>query len=192
MALHCIPGRFYRPLTSMEPQIILAVDNGGNFLKYIPKDEGHKGEGIHHLAVTVFIFNSKGEVLLQKRKHKIFDSIWDNTASTHQLHLKVGKDESDEEATLRCLKTEWGIENVELKNLGGFNYFEKYNDICENEFCKLLIGNYDGEIKLNPQVGYGYRFVSKKDFYNEVEKNPQNFTPWCKEAVKILKEKGVL
>lgn len=176
----------------MEPQIILAVDDSGNFLRYIPKEEGHKGRGIRHLAITVFIFNSRGEVLLQKRKHKIFDNIWDNTASTHQLHLENGIDETDEEAALRCLKTEWGIGNVKLKNLGGFNYFEKYNGLCENEFCKLLVGTYDGEIKLDPEVGYGYRWVSKKDFLNKLEKNPKNFTPWCKAAAKMLKEKGVL
>lgn len=175
----------------MDSQTILAVDDSGNFLKYIPKEEGHKGDGIHHLAVTVFVFNSKGEVLLQKRKHKIFDNIWDNTGSTHQLHSNDGRDESDEEAALRCLKTEWGIGNIELKNLGGFNYFEKYNGLCENEFCKLLIGTYDGAIELNPEVGYGCRWVSKKDFLQELKKHPEEFTPWCKEAIKILKDKGI-
>lgn len=176
----------------MDGQIILAVDNSGKFLKYISKEDGHKGDGIHHLAITVFIFNSKGELLLQKRKHKIFDNFWDNTASTHQLHLSDGSDESDEEATLRTLKREYRMENVNLENLGGFNYFEKYGEYCENEFCKLLTGIYDGEIKLNPEVGYGYRWVPKKDFLKEIKEKPEDFTPWCKVATKILKEKGVL
>lgn len=175
-----------------DTQIISAVDDSGKLLRYISKEDGHKGEGIHHLAITVFIFNSKGELLLQKRKHKVFDNLWDNTASTHQLHLENGHDETDEEATLRTLKREYGIQNIELQNLGGFNYFEKIGDLCENEFCKLLIGDYDGDIKLNPEVGYSYKWITKKDFLEELEKKPGEFTPWCKVAVGILKEKGVL
>lgn len=175
----------------MDAQIIQAVDEDGKFLRYIPKEDGHKGEGIHHLAITVFLFNSKGELLLQKRKHKVFDNFWDNTASTHQLHLE-DHDESDEEATLRALKDEYEIKKVELKNLGGFNYFERYEEYCENEYCKLLIGIYDGEIKLNPEIGYGFRWVSKKEFLMELEKKSHEYTPWCKVAAKILKEKGIL
>jgi len=172
-------------------QIIQAVDNEGKFLRYVSKEEAHKGEGIHHLAITVFIFNSKGELLLQKRKHKVFDNFWDNTASTHQLHLK-DRDETDEESTLRALKNEYGIENVELKNLGGFNYFEKIGALCENEFCKLLVGTYEGKIKLNPEVGYSYKWIPKKDFIKELEEKPEEYTPWCKVAAKILEEKGTL
>lgn len=174
-----------------DSQIISAVDNQGKFLRYIPKEEGHKGEGIHHLAITVFIFNSKGELLLQKRKHKVFDNFWDNTASTHQLHLD-GRDESDEEATLRALNHEYSIKDIELENLGGFNYFERIGDLCENEFCKLLVGTYDGDIKLNPEVGYSYRWISKGDFLEELKNNPEEYTPWCKVAAKILGEKGIL
>lgn len=175
-----------------DTQIILAVDESGKFVKYISKEKGHKGKGIHHLAITVFIFNSKGDLLLQKRKHKIFDNFWDNTASTHQLHLENGKNETDEEATLRALMDEYGIPDIKLENIGAFNYFEKYSDYCENEFCKLLIGTYDGEIKLNPRVGYSYRWVSKKVFLKELEKTPEMFTPWCKKAVEVLKQKGIL
>lgn len=174
-----------------DSQIISAVDDSGKFLRYIPKEEGHRGEGIHHLAITVFIFNSKDEVLLQKRKHKVFDNFWDNTASTHQLHL-ADHDETDEEATLRTLKREYEIENIVLQNLGGFNYFEKYGDYCENEFCKLLVGIYDGEVKLNPEVGYSYRWIVKEDFLKELEEKPEEYTPWCKVAAKILEEKGIL
>lgn len=172
-------------------QIISAVDGSGKFLRYVSKNDAHKEEGIHHLAITVFIFNSRGDVLLQKRKHKIFNNFWDNAASTHQLHLE-GKDETDEEATLRTLKREYEINQVGLINLGGFNYFEKDEDYCENEFCKLLVGTYDGPIKLNPDVGYLYKWITKENFLKELANNPKGFTPWCKIAAGILKEKKFL
>ena len=48
----------------------MAVDDQGKFLEYIPKEVGHTEQGRRHLAITVLLYNSKGEVLLQKRKHK--------------------------------------------------------------------------------------------------------------------------
>ncbi len=70
----------------MDEQIILAVDDEGKFLEYIPKIAGHKGQGQRHLAIAVLIYNSQTQVLLQKRKHQIFDNIWDLTGATHPLH----------------------------------------------------------------------------------------------------------
>lgn len=168
-------------------QIILAVDSNGKFLRYIPKKVGHTGAGQHHLAITVLLQNSKGQLLLQKRKHQIFDNLWDLTGATHPLHRKNGSDESLEEATWRCLEGEYGItEKMPLKNLGFFNYFKQYGKFCENEFCYLMVGEYSGGIHLNPQVGYEYRWVSKSDFLKDIILNPQNYTPWAIESVKVL------
>lgn len=175
----------------MNDQTILGADEQGNFTgEYFPKSVGHTGEGKHHFAISVLIYNSRGAVLLQKRKHKIFDNIWDMTASTHQLHRADGTDETDEEATLRSLKREYGIDSVEhLENLGGINYFAKYGEFCENEHDKILIAKYDGEINLNPEVGYEYMWIDKKEFLKNIEENPDNYTPWTVEGIKFLKEK---
>ncbi len=169
----------------MDEQVILACDANGRFLEYIPKNKGHEGKGQRHLAITVLLFNKKGQVLLQKRKHKVFDNIWDLTGATHPLHLK-DHDESFEEATLRCLKREYGIKNIELKKVGEFSYFAKDGDKCENECCALLVGKYDGEINLNKEVGYEYKWVDKKDFLKDIKNNPQNYSAWAKEAIIFL------
>lgn len=173
----------------MPDQIILACDAQGNFKEYIPKEVGHTGSGRRHLAITVFVYNSKSQILLQKRKHKVFDNIWENTSSTHQLHLK-DHDETDEEATLRALKREYAITEIELENLGGFNYFAQIGPLCENEHCKLLIGEYNGKIKFNPEVGYEIKWMDKIDFLKDIEKNPENYCPWTIKATKILEEKN--
>lgn len=175
----------------MDNQIILAVDDNGNFLEYIAKNVGHTGEGRRHLAITVLLFNSKWEVLLQRRKHKVFDNIWDFTASTHPLHLENGQDESLEQATQRCLKVEYDIESsIKLQNLGYFNYFQKINNLCENEHCAMMIGEYNGKIKMDPSVGYEYKWILKKEFLKDIENNPKNYAPWVIEGVKVLKDSG--
>jgi isopentenyl-diphosphate Delta-isomerase len=170
-------------------QMILACDDNGVFQEYIPRAVGHTGNGRRHLAITVLIYNSKGEVLLQKRKHKVFDNIWDLTGATHPVHTDNG-DETLEECTLRCLLDEYGIKGVKLENKGAFNYFEKYNELCENEHCYLLVGEYTGEVYLNPEAGYMYKWMDKKEFLEDIEKNPDKYTPWAIESVKLLKEEG--
>lgn len=172
-----------------DSQTILAVDDSGKFLEYIPKEVGHRGEGKRHLAITVLLVNNKGQFLLQRRKHKIFDNIWDLTGATHPLHQKNGSDESLEEATDRCLQEEWGISQIEkLKETGAFNYFAKYGDYCENEHCYLVVGEYDGEVSLNPEMGYEYKWMGKQEFLKDLVQNPGNYTPWAKEASRLLRE----
>ncbi len=175
-------------MLTVNDQIILAVDENGNFTgEYIPKIVGHTGEGKRHLAITVLLYNNKGQVLLQKRKHKIFDDIWDVTGATHPLHQEDGQDESVEDATWRCLKIEYGIEDkMPLKNLGFFNYFVKYREYCENEHCAILVGEYNGSLSLNSEVGYGYKWVPEEDFLEDIEKNPKNYSPWAIEAAKLI------
>lgn len=173
-------------------QIILAVDDQGKFLEYIPKEVGHKGKGRRHLAIAVLLENSQGQVLLQKRKHKIFDNIWDITGATHPLHRENGTNESLVEATQRCLLEEWGISGVKLKEVGVFNYFAPYRsvqgDFCENEHCYLLIGQYDGDIDLNKNMGYAYRWVDKNQFLKDIASKARKFTPWAVKSVEILEK----
>jgi isopentenyl-diphosphate Delta-isomerase len=174
-----------------EDQTLLVVDDQGKFTgEYESKLVCHTGAGKHHLAITVFIYNSNGDILIHQRKHQIFDKFWDNTGSTHQLHRKDGTDETDEEATNRCLKVEWGIEGVKLKNLGGFNYFEKIDGFCENEHCKLLTGEFNGEVNMNPETGYEYKWMARREFLKDILDNPKKYTPWCKAAVGILQSRG--
>lgn len=173
-------------------QIILVADEAGNHTgEYIPKEVGHTGEGKHHLAISILLYNNQGQVLLQKRKHLVFNDIWDFTGSTHQLHKEDSSDETDEEAALRCLKREYNIDKVEnLKNYGGVNYFAMYGEFCENEHDKILTAEYNGEVDLNSEVGYNYKWMEKQEFLKDIETNPQNYAPWAVKGTHLLKEKG--
>lgn len=174
----------------MNSGMILACNGAGVFSgEYIPKAVGHTGEGKRHLAIAVLLYNNQGQVLLQRRKHRVFDDIWDVTGATHPLHREDGTDETLEEATLRCLKVEYDIDNtIALKNLGAFNYFAKYGRLCENEHCYLLIGEYNGNFKLNQAVGYGYKWMDKQEFLEDIESKPENYSPWAVKSVEILKK----
>lgn len=168
-------------------QTLILVDNEDNILGYAPKSVCHTGKGKRHRAFVILLYNKDKKILLQYRKHKNFDKVWDLAGASHPLHVD-GKNQDDVEAALRCLRDEWGIKNVKLRKLGAFNYFKQDEDRCENEHCHLIVGEYDGELKMNPEVAYGFRWISLKQLLSEVKMSPDIFTPWSIEAVKILRE----
>ncbi len=171
----------------MKDQIILGADEKGNFTgKYFSKEEGHTGEGRHHFAITVVVYNDKKQILLQLRKHQIFDRVWDLTASTHQLHKPSGKDDTAEEAAKRALNREYNIKKIKLKVIGGFNYFAKYGEFCENEYDILLIGEYNGEVTLNKETAYDCRWMDIDEFFEDIDANNKRYTPWAIAGLKIL------
>lgn len=159
-------------------QILFVVDENDNFIKYEKRKICHLGTGVHHRAFVVLLENSKGEVLLQKRKHKLWDDFWDTTAISHPLHLETG-DESYEAAGNRALKNEMGIPHLELLKIGGFNYYVPHGKNCENEYCAILTGIYDGDVTPNPEAVYTYKWIPKTDFIRNCMTKKSSYTPWA-------------
>ncbi len=175
----------------MQPdQTILVADkNGRHTGEYVKKEVAHTGRGKRHLAISVLLYNNKKQVLLQKRKHKIHNDIWDLTGSTHHLHRRDGTNETTEEATYRCLEQEYGIfAKIPLKVLGGINYFAADGKFCENEHDIIVAGEYSGEIKPNRDVHYDYQWVEFEDFLKDIVTNPKKYAPWALLAAKKLKD----
>ncbi|MBI4080820.1 MAG: NUDIX domain-containing protein [Candidatus Levybacteria bacterium] len=165
--------------------LILVDENDVPTGKYEDKGECHFGDGLHHRAFVVLLENAQGEVLLQKRKHVRWDGYLDVSAISHVLHFN-DHDETYEEAGLRSLKTEMGISKVKLTKIGGFNYFARYFAHCENEYCAVLVGKYDGKINANQDVVYEAVWVPRHEFIADVKNNPEKYTPWALLTVKQL------
>jgi isopentenyl-diphosphate delta-isomerase len=174
----------------MAEQTLLLVDDKDKFSgRYALKGACHTGKGLHHRAFTILICNKKGEVLLQKRKHRLWDGCWDLTSS-HPLHKEDGTDETYQQAAQRCLQREWNF-SVPVKKLFGFNYFARFKNFCENEYCALLLGEYNGEINPNPEVAYGYKWVLLSELLKKVKIQPQKYTPWLIKALEEYEKRGL-
>ncbi|MCZ6485540.1 MAG: NUDIX domain-containing protein [Acidobacteria bacterium] len=167
-----------------ESQTLIVVDDHDEIIQYASRSLCHQGNGLLHRGVAIFLHNSQAEILLQKRKHELFDKLWDLAGATHPLHLD-DRDESYEESGIRCLKTEWGI-TLPLHKVLAFTYFERYNDRCENEYCALLAGKYDGKLNPNPSHIYEFRWVTWNQLAQELEGEPKEFTPWLRKSVEGL------
>lgn len=159
--------------------MLLLVDEQDNFLgKYAKRIDCHTGKGIRHRAFVTLLENDKGQVLLQKRKHKLWDGFWDTTAISHPVHLK-DHDETYFEAADKTQKREMGISGVPLTNIGGFPYFAKFGKMCENEYCAVLVGKFNGKVTPNPDFVYDYKWLDKQTFITSCLKEDPAFTPWA-------------
>lgn len=152
------------------------------------REKCHSGEGILHRAIAVLVLNRKKKLLITQRSKfkKLWPKFWDNSCCTH-----VYKDETYEQAGERRLLQELGFTS-KLKLLLKFQYQVRYREVgFENEICALLIGQYNGKISPNPKEVADYKWISKKELREDIDKNPEKYTPWLKIiSKKYLKHKG--
>ena len=167
-------------------QTLILVDNNDRILGYAPRSVCHTGKGKRHRAFVVALYNDNGQLLLQRRKHDLFSNKWDLTGASHPLHLK-SRNESYGEAAARCIRTEFGIKGVSLRKVGAFNYFAPQGKKCENEHCAVIVGRYDGKVKANHSVAYGFRWATFTETLAEMRKKPQSFVIWARLGAKILR-----
>ena len=167
-----------------DKQILILVDDEGNKIGHENRLVCHAGKGKRHLAFVVLL-TSRSEFLIQKRKHKLFDGLWDVSCTSHPVHID-GKDEKIEEAAKKCMQRELGI-TTDMKNIGAFNYFAQHGEFCENEHCAILIGKIKEDPRPNQNEIYEVRWISLAELVEEIETYPENFTPWIKHTVDFLK-----
>ncbi len=169
----------------MNYDTVIAVDENDQVIDYLDKMEAHR-KGILHRAISVFIFNSNGEWLLQQRAADKYHSalLWTNTSCTHPL-----VDESNEDAAKRRLWEEMGL-NAELTPVFTFLYrAELENELIENELDHIFIGFTDNKPKPNSREVKDYRYISTGRLEEEMATNPEQFTAWFKLLMPQVKEK---
>lgn len=162
---------------------LLIVDKKDKFLRYGSKERCHQGQGILHRAFSVYVFNNKGQLLIQKRsKHKLlWPFYWANSCCSHP---RKGEDYVD--AGERRLKEEFGF-TCPLLTTDKFEYQANYIDVgSENEMCVILVGEYNGKIKPDPQELSAYKWVNPHKLLLDFKKNPHKYSPWLKIGLKRL------
>jgi isopentenyl-diphosphate delta-isomerase len=159
---------------------LVIVDENDKPLGLEEKWKCHAGKGILHRAFSVFVFNQKGELLVHQRSKEkpLWPLYWSNTCCSHPL-----EDESYEEAGHRRLVAEMGFSCV-LRLVGTFRYQASYQDKgSENEFCAVLVGQYDGEIHPNPQEVADWKWIASQDLREDIAADSDKYTPWFKTEI---------
>ena len=153
---------------------IILVDRNDKEIGKEEKIEVHK-QGKLHRAFSVFVFNSKGDLMLQKRAKDKYHAggLWTNTCCGHPR-----PEEETDKAAYRRLKEEMGFDS-DMNEIFSFIYKTPVgNDLTEHEYLHVFIGNYKNEPEINPQEAEDWKLIDLQELKKDISQNPENYTPW--------------
>ena len=162
-------------IEQMEEKVVL-INPNDEFLGVMNKQEAHE-KGVLHRAFSVFLFNAKGEMLLQRRAGSKYHSpnLWTNGVCSHPREGETYK-----EAALRRMQEELGISaDIEEK----FHFIYKADvgqGLWEHELDYVFTGFFEGNFSLNSEEVSEVRYISVEDLDREIKEKPENFTEWFK------------
>ena len=154
---------------------VILVDKKDKKTGIEEKIKAHR-EGKLHRSFSIFIFNKKGELLIQKRARSKYHSggLWSNTCCSHPR-----SNENVAKAAKRRLKEEMGID-CKLKKVFKLIYKAKVGDLIEYEFDHVFIGKFDGKPKPNKKEVEEWKWISLEELKKDIKENPQKYTEWFK------------
>lgn len=159
----------------MEEMLIL-VDNEDNSIGSAGKLSVHQ-QGLLHRAFSIFIFDNKGRLLLQRRALSKYHSagLWTNSCCGHP---RWG--EGTQAAACRRLQEEMGFATG-LKKVSSFTYHaEVPGNLIEHEFDHIFVGVFDGEPQVNSDEAEDWQWIDIHQLIHQVKLHPENFTAWFK------------
>jgi isopentenyl-diphosphate Delta-isomerase len=172
----------------MTKEEVIVVDQNDKVIGTANKILAHS-EGKLHRAFSIFIFNSKNELLLQKRAKSKYHSggLWSNTCCSHPRPK-----ESVIQAANRRLEEEMGIFS-NMKEIFSFKYSTKLeNKLIENEYDHVLIGEYDGLPVINQEEVNDWKWITINKLLQDLQENEAKYTYWFKICLnKVLKYQNV-
>jgi isopentenyl-diphosphate delta-isomerase len=158
-------------------QVIL-VDTQDEQVGTMEKQEAHI-TGLLHRAVSVFVFNTQGQLLLQQRAAGKYHSAlqWTNTCCSHPL-----PGEEVQDAATRRLQEEMGFQ-APLRKAFSFIYQTSFdNGLTEHEFDHVFVGTYDGPVFPDAAEVAQYSYVKPNQIEADIAAHPQHYTEWFKIA----------
>lgn len=160
-------------------EFVILVDKQDNETGLMEKMEAHK-KAVLHRAISVFIVNSRGEWLLQRRALNKYHSngLWTNTCCSHPF-----PGESNIEAAHRRLMEEMGL-NADLKEIFQFIYLEELdNELTEHELDHVFVGITDKKPEINTSEVIDWKYMDYFKLTTDLEQSPENYTVWFKKIV---------
>jgi isopentenyl-diphosphate Delta-isomerase len=161
----------------LDVEELVLVSNTNRYVGTATKQLVHL-RGLRHRAFSVFLANTQGEVLLQRRHPAKYHSggLWANTCCGHP---KPG--ERTYAAARRRLFEELGVARAKLRPVFRMHYQVEFeNGLQENEFVYVYAGTFSGVVRPNPQEIDGVRSASINQLAAEIAHNPSAYTYWLR------------
>jgi isopentenyl-diphosphate delta-isomerase len=180
----------------MQTEYVVLVDERDCTVGSEEKLRAHR-DGRLHRAFSIFVFNRRHELLLQRRAASKYHSggLWSNTCCGHP---RPG--EETNAAATRRLGEEMGFA-CDLRESFSFLYRAELDDrLVEHEVDHVFIGSFSGEPDPNPNEVAEFQWLRLDELHREIEVQPAAFTYWLRVALnhqawtqqKILKQMCLL
>lgn len=166
---------------------VILVNEADQEIGHMEKLQAHR-EGRLHRAFSIFLFNDKDELLLQKRAESKYHSggLWTNTCCSHPA-----PNETLNAATVRRLKEELNLSDVKMEPVFSFIYKAIFdNGLTEHELDHVFIGRHNTLPDIIAEEASAYRFISEQDLQKELAEQPDSFSYWFKIAWPLLIKKN--
>ena len=160
----------------MNEEKVILVDENDKPIGLMEKIEAHE-KALLHRAFSVFILNSKNELMLQQRALDKYHSpgLWTNTCCSHQR-----EEETTLDAANRRLREEMGFATP-LEEKFSFIYKAAFdNGLTEHEYDHVLVGFYEGTPVLNKKEAANWKWMPLNEVKLDIQENSKNYTPWFK------------
>jgi isopentenyl-diphosphate delta-isomerase len=169
-------------------ELLILVDENDQEIGLIEKMHAHQSGRLHR-AFSVFIFNSKGELLLQQRADNKYHSggLWTNTCCSHPI------DGEEISVTIeKRLNEEMGIKCQTCFQFSFIYKSELTNGLTEHELDHVYFGTTDDEPVLNRSEAKDWKYISLEKLEETIRENPESFSIWLQiclpEVIKKVKE----
>ncbi|MBK7213241.1 MAG: isopentenyl-diphosphate Delta-isomerase [Bacteroidales bacterium] len=166
-------------------EYVVLVNESDTVTGQMEKMEAHL-KGQLHRAISVLIFNSKGEFLLQQRSFAKYHTpgLWSNTCCSHPR-----PSESVPEAAARRLMEEMGLD-CELKK--GFEFVYKAdfpNGLIEFEYDHVYFGYTNNDPVINPEEAHAFKWMPAETLLEDMRSNPSTYTVWFRIILEKMEER---
>lgn len=171
-------------VVSSEDELLILVDEHDREIGTLDKSSCHDGDGTLHRAFSLFVFNQRGETLLQQRHpdKRLWPGYWSNACCSHPRHGEVIED-----AVVRRAEQELGL-TVNPTFVFKFQYQESFRDVgSEFEHCSVFVASGDSQPKINRTEISDWNWISPTELDREIERSKMLLTPWLKLEWKRLR-----
>lgn len=163
-----------KTMAPLNEEHVVLVDIDDREIGTMAKTRAHH-EGKLHRAFSIFIFNSQGRLLLQRRAADKYHSggLWTNSCCSHP---RPG--EPIAQAATRRLKEELGFA-CDLSPEFTFTYKAEVGEgLVEHEFDHVFFGAYDGPVLPDPSEVSEVRWMRMNDLADDLSTSPEHYTAW--------------
>ena len=171
----------------MSKEFVVLVNEQDQEIGLEEKLAAHE-KALLHRAFSLFVFNSKGEMLIHQRAANKYHcpNLWTNAVCSHPR-----QGETLQEALKRRSKEELNLNLVEQPTkLFEFIYKAKFdNGLTEHEYDHVFAITSDEQPRIVPEEVQDFKYLLPTQIEQEIEKNPEKFTYWFRKAFPKVIEK---